>query len=45
VLAAAGSNLRKLLGAIASALICRLWSRLPTVRQSCASYAVRFLTA
>jgi hypothetical protein len=45
VLAAAGSNLRKLLDSITSALICGLWSRLPTARQSSTSYAVRFLTA
>jgi IS5 family transposase len=45
VLAAAGSNLRKLLDAIASALFCCLWSRLTTRRRSAAGHDVHFFTA
>ena len=45
VLAAAGSNLRKLLDAIASALFACLWNSLLTARRRSTSYIIRFLTA
>ncbi len=45
VLAAAGSNLRKLLGAIASALFCCLWSLFTTARRGPHRQTIRMLTA
>ena len=45
VLAAAGCNLRKLLGAIASALFCCLWSDLTTDRQRRTCRSSHILTA
>jgi IS5 family transposase len=45
VLAAAGSNLRKLLGAIASALMSRLWSYLAAARRTQTIFLRSLLTA